>query len=127
MTEAQLVAATGLLAFVLVFPGLVALILEAGLMAGLGNRESVPPLPEWANRAQRAQRNMVDTLVPFLAIVIGAQMAGVSNENTQLGMSLFFFGRLGHAVTYVFGIPYLRTVAFVVSVSGMMQILGEIL
>ena len=127
MTEAQLVAATGLLAFVLVFPGLVALILEAGLMAGLGNRESVPPLPEWANRAQRAQRNMVDTLVPFLAIVIGAQMAGVSNENTQLGMSLFFFGRLGHAVTYVLGIPYLRTVAFVVSVSGMMQILGEIL
>ena len=127
MTEAQLVAATGLLAFALVLPGLVALIMTAGLQAGLGNRESVPPLPEWANRAGRAQRNMVDTLVPFLAIVLAAQMAGVSNDTTWQGAALFFAGRVGHAVSYIAGIPYVRTLAFLVSVSGMMQILREIL
>ena len=127
MSEAQLVAATGVLAFILVLPGLIALIMEAGLMTGLGNRETVPPFPEWANRANRAQRNMVDTLVPFLAVVIAAQMAGVSNETTRLGMALFFGGRLAHAITYIAGIPYLRTIAFLVSVSGMMRIASEIL
>ena len=38
---------------------------------------------------------MVDTLIPFLAIVIAVQMAGVSNENTQFGMAMFFGGLLG--------------------------------
>ena len=90
MTEPQLVAATGLLALALVFPPLVALVMRGGFRMALGNRESVPPLPEWANRASRAQRNMVDTMVPFVAIVLGLSMMGVSNENTQIGAALFF-------------------------------------
>ncbi len=70
MSEAQLVAATGLFAFALVVPPLVALIMRSGFKVALGNRDDVPPLPEWSNRATRAQRNMVDTLVPFIAIVL---------------------------------------------------------
>ncbi len=72
MTEPQLVAATGLLAFALVLPPLVGLILRSGGRTAFGNREDPAPLPEWANRAARAQRNMVDTMVPFIAIVLAA-------------------------------------------------------
>ena len=52
--------------------------------------------------------------------------AGASNENTQLGMALFFWGRVAHAITYIAGIPYVRTLAFVVSLNGMMLIAGEV-
>ena len=126
MTEAQLVAATGLLAFFLVLPPLVALIRTAGWQVALGNREAPPPLPEWANRAGRAQRNLVDTLVPFVAIVLGVQMAGVSNEDTQLGAALFFWGRVAHAGIYIAGIPYLRTAAFLVSASGLFRMARQV-
>jgi len=127
VTEAQLVAATGLLAFVLVLPGLVALIMTDGFGVALGNRREVSPAPEWANRAARAQRNMVDTLIPFLAIVIGVQMAGVSNETTQFGMAMFFGGRIAHAIVYIAGIPYLRTLAFLVSANGLVTVASQIL
>ena len=122
MTEPQLVAATGLLAFALVLPPLVALIRRAGWRIAFGNREALPPLPEWANRAARAQRNMIDTMVPFIAIVLAVQMAGASNESTQLGAALFFWGRAVHATVYIAGIPYLRTLAFLVSVNGLIHI-----
>ena len=121
MTEPQLLAATGLLAFVLVFPPLIALIRRSGWRTALGNREDLPPLPEWANRAARAQRNMVDTMVPFIAIVLAVQMAGASNESTHLGAALFFWGRVAHAAVYIAGIPYVRTLAFLVSLSGLLR------
>ena len=60
MTEPQLMAATGILAFLLVLPPLGALIKRYGWRAAFGNRESPPVLPEWANRAARAQRLAVD-------------------------------------------------------------------
>ena len=127
MTEAQLLAATGLLALTLAIVPLVALIRRAGLRTALGNRESLPEFPEWANRAVRAQRNMIDTLVPFIAIVVAVQMAGVSNENTQLGAALFFWSRVAHAVVYIAGIPYVRTLAFVVGLNGLFRMTREVL
>ncbi len=126
MTESQLVAATGLLAFALVLPPLVALTRRSGWRTAFGNREDLPPLPEWANRAARAQRNMIDTLVPFAVIVLGVQMAGVSNEQTHLGAALFFWGRVAHAAVYIAGIPYVRTLAFLVSVSGLFRVAREV-
>ena len=122
MSESQLVIATGLLAFVLVFPPLIAVGMTRGFRFLFGNRREATELPEWANRAVRAQRNMIDTLVPFGVILIGVQMAGVSNDDTHLGAALFFWGRVAHAGVYIAGIPYLRTIAFLVSLNGMFRI-----
>ena len=41
---------------------------------------------------------------------------------TALGAQLFFWCRLAHAVVYIAGIPYLRTLAWLVSVVGMVMI-----
>ncbi len=127
MTEPQLLAATGMLALLLVLPPLVALVMTSGWGAAFGNRQDPAPLPEWAKRAARAQRNMVDTLVPFTAIVLAVQMAGVSNDQTQLGAALFFWGRVGHAGSYLAGIPYVRTLAFLVSVGGLFRMVSAVL
>ena len=77
MSLPELLVATGLFAFALVLPPVIAIIIQGGFQVAFGNRADVPPLPEWAERSKRAQRNMVDTLVPFAVIMIGVQAAGV--------------------------------------------------
>ena len=122
LSEAQLVVATGLLGIVLMFPPLLALIQAEGLAAALGNRDEAPVLPEWANRASRAQRNLVENLAPFVVLVVGTRLADVPVEAIHLGVSLFFWGRVLHAAVYIAGIPLLRTAAFALSLVGLLQI-----
>jgi len=46
---------------------------------------------------------------------------------TALGAKIFLWGRLAHAVVYIGGIPYVRTVAWAASVVGMGMILFELI
>ena len=98
-----------------------------GLRYGLGNRDEAVELPGWGRRVVRAQRNMLENLIPFTGLVLAAHLAGVSGDETARGATLFFWGRLAHAAIYVAGIPYLRTVAFVVAIGGMFDIAGALL
>jgi uncharacterized MAPEG superfamily protein len=92
---------------------------QVGLPRLAGNREDVPALAGWAGRARRAHLNMLENLVLFAALVLVAHAAGRSNAMTVLGAQLFFWGRLAYAVVYVAGIPWLRTLVWLVSVVGM--------
>ena len=125
MTEPQLLISMALLAFFSFVPAIVALGIRGGVPLLFGNRGDTPELPEWGNRALRAQRNTLDNLGPFVLIVVAAQMVGVSNDQTLQGMNLFLAGRIGYLLVYIVGIPYLRTVAFGVSAVGMFDIARE--
>ncbi|MFT4570658.1 MAG: putative MAPEG superfamily protein [Hyphomicrobiaceae bacterium] len=46
-------------------PGTVGLLLVGGFPGGLGNRDTLPELPAWAARAQRAHRNQLENLPVF--------------------------------------------------------------
>ncbi len=122
MSYPELIVSCGLLAFALVVPPLLAGIKSNGWQWAFGNRTTAAELPEWALRAQRAQRNMVDTLLPFAVILIGVNSAGVPAEQLTLGVALFFWSRVAYAVIYIAGIPYLRTLTFIVGLAGMMTI-----
>jgi uncharacterized MAPEG superfamily protein len=93
----------------------------------VGNRETTVEGAGWVGRAQRAQRNMLDGLLPFAAVVLAAHAAGISNSMTVLGAQLFFFGRLAYALIYVAGIPWLRTVAWSVALVGILLVLAQLL
>ena len=95
---------------------------ELGLGMLAGNRENLPPLTSFAGRAQRAHHNTMESLPLFIALVLIAQIAGKANGATLFGAELFFWGRLAHWLIYVIGIPWLRTLAWVVSVIGMVVI-----
>jgi len=95
---------------------------EVGLPKLAGNREGLGELPGWAGRAQRAHRNMLESLVLFAALVLVAQATGANNDMTALGAQLFFWGRLVYAVVYLVGIPWLRTLVWAVSVVGLILI-----
>jgi uncharacterized MAPEG superfamily protein len=69
--------------------------LQVGLPTLAGNREGLPEMTGWAGRAQRAHRNMLESLVLFAILVLAAKAVGISNAMTLLGAQLFFWGRLG--------------------------------
>lgn len=93
----------------------------------VGNRE--PPLDGrgWVGRAQRAHRNMLESLPLFAALVLVAQAAGISNSTTILGAQLFFYARVAYAIVYVAGIPWLRTIIWTVGLVGLLMILSQLL
>ena len=101
--------------------------LQVGLPTLAGNRENMPEITGWAGRAQRAHRNMLESLVLFAILVLTAKAAGVSNAMTLLGAQLFFWGRVAHGVIYIIGIPWARTAAWAVSVIGLLLIFWQLL
>lgn len=121
-----LVWSTGL-ALTQMLVALLAAIRQVGVSALVGNRENLPALEKWAGRAQRAHRNMLESLVIFAALVLVAQVSGKSNAMTALGAQVFFWSRLAYAPVYVIGIPRLRTALWGVSFAGLLQILLQLL
>ncbi len=95
---------------------------QFGLPRLAGNREALPEITGWAGRARRAHLNMIENLVLFAALVLIAAVSGKANATTAMGATIFFWGRLAYAVIYVIGIPWLRTLAWFVSVIGMAMI-----
>jgi uncharacterized MAPEG superfamily protein len=100
---------------------------QVGLPALAGNREGLPPITGWADRAARAHRNMLESLVLFAALVLIAVVANKTNSTTLLGAQIFFWGRLAYAVVFIAGIPWLRTAVWTVSVVGLVLIFVQLL
>ena len=98
-----------------------------GLNTLAGNREGLPEIKGWAGRAKRAHLNMVENMVLFAALVLIAAVAGKANAMTAMGAAIFFWSRVAYAVIYVAGIAWLRTLAWFVSVIGMVLIAIELL
>ena len=95
---------------------------QVGLPMLAGNRENMPALTGWADRAGRAHRNMLESLVLFAALVLIAHVTGKANAMTALGAQLFFWGRLIYAGVYIAGVPWLRTGIWVVALAGLILI-----
>jgi uncharacterized MAPEG superfamily protein len=101
--------------------------LQVGLPAIAGNREGLPEATSWAGRAQRAHRNMLESLVVFATLVLVAQAAGKANAATALGAQLFFWARIVYAPVYIAGIPWLRTIVWFASIVGLILIFWQLL
>jgi len=95
---------------------------QVGLPRLAGNRDNLPVFAGWAGRAQRAHRNMLESLVLFACVVLIAVIAGRTDRITLLGAQLFFWARLAYAVIYLIGIPWLRTLVWGVAVAGIVMI-----
>lgn len=125
--EFEMLVWSSALASIQMLVALAAAIGQVGLFPLLGNRETLPAFAGWAGRAQRAHRNMLESLTIFATLVLVAQLAGKANAVTALGAQLFFWARLAYAPVYVIGIPGLRTGLWGISFVGLLQILSQIL
>lgn len=99
---------------------------EVGLKTLVENREAMPEISGWGGRANRAHRNLLENLTLFAILVLVAEVLGISTPQTVLGAHLFFWGRVAHAVVYIIGLPWVRTLAWLVSVAGMGMIFVEL-
>lgn len=57
----------------------------------------------WVHRAFRAHQNMLETLIPFAAVVLIAHAAGISTPVTIWATVAFFWIRIVHAVGMITG------------------------
>lgn len=105
----------------------------AGTMVSKGSPKAedykLPPtkdLPGWVLRAGRMHSNLVEALPAFAALVLVAHVTDTANATTAAAAAIFFWARIVHAVVYLLGVPYVRTLAFVVGVFAQLTIFWQI-
>ncbi len=120
---------SGVLTVLLWTPYILARVFVWGPLTFLGNYpknfpadQPTPPL--WAQRAQRAHLNMVETLPAFIAVLAGADylIGDAAGLKIALWAKIFFFARVAHAVVYILAIPALRTPIYLVSWAAILMI-----
>jgi uncharacterized MAPEG superfamily protein len=101
--------------------------LENNPAAMLGARDSLNPDGRFSARAKRANANMVEALLLFAPLMLLVIMLDRGNEMTALGGMLFCAGRAAYAPLYWLGVPYLRTLAWLAGVVGVVLIFLQVL
>ena len=122
----EFIVLAGVLILAIVQIGLAATVrtAELGVKWNAGARDGeVPPPGKLAGRLIRAQANLFETLPIFAAAVIMAHIAGKDGQLTMIGTHLYFFGRLIYLPLYAFGIPYVRSLVWLVALAGLVMII----
>jgi uncharacterized MAPEG superfamily protein len=115
--SSELMSLTWVIAVQLVMwvPYILNMIATRGLVSAVGYPENPPPMAGWAERMKKAHYNSVENLVAFAALVLIANVVGISNETTVLACEIYFWARLAHLLFYTFAVPWGRTIAFAVA------------
>ncbi len=100
---------------------------ESPIAWGLGNRDAVPEVKPWVGRADRAGRNHHDNLAMIAAVILIAQVSGQTDEVTAIATIALLGCRVAHGITYMLGIPALRSLAYVGSITALGVIVWRIL
>lgn len=101
---------------------------ERGLAWNASARDGVPPPPgPLAARLQRAQANFLETFPFFAAAVLAVVLTQRQDDTTALAVQLYFWARLVYVPLYAAGIPYVRSLVWVVAMLGIVLLLWRLL
>lgn len=101
---------------------------QRGLLWNVGNRDGDPqPLNKYAERANRASKNFLETFVFFAAATLAVVLAGKHGAMTAIAAQAYFWARVAYLPVYIAGIPYLRTAIWAVSLWSIVQMLQALL
>lgn len=106
--ELTYLAYTIALFFVVVFVQASAGIRQHGGLKLANARDDLAPPNTYSARTKRLVDNFRENLWFFVPLVLIAHAAGVTNQWTILGVQIFFWARLAHAVWYIAGWPIIR-------------------
>jgi uncharacterized MAPEG superfamily protein len=125
--DLQMLVWTAILCVLQAFPYTIALILKVGPIRAMSYPQpGEESLPDWGRRSKRAHANLVENLAPFAAVVLVAHALGAANETTAMGAIIFFWSRVAMVVGHTFAVPFLRSIAWFVSLAGLVIILTQI-
>jgi uncharacterized MAPEG superfamily protein len=98
-----------------------------GLAWNAGPRDAGQgPLPTYAGRAQRALDNFKETWPAFIALALALAVTSKTGGSGALGAWIWFVARIVYLPLYLFGVPWLRTLAYGVSLVGLIMMLGRL-
>ncbi|WP_174300856.1 MAPEG family protein [Caulobacter sp. S45] len=127
-TELSILGWTLVLAIVQVFLPAAARSRETGVGYNAGPRdEPGPPVGKVTGRLQRAEKNLFETLPLFAAAVLIANLAHRDGALTLWGAWTYLVMRIIYLPLYAFGVPVVRSVAWILSVLGLVLILFAVL
>ncbi len=90
-----------------------------------GSRDEPPPIYTGvAARLTRAQGNFLETFPLFAAAVLICHAAGREGPSSAWGAQLYFWGRVFYVPLYAVGIPYARTLVWLVAIAGLCMVLA---
>ena len=114
-----LVLGSALLMFHIALQGMLAT-KELGTTWNAGPRdEGIRPNSPLAGRAERALRNYLETFPALVALAAALVLAGKTGGLGATGAFIWFGARLVYIPLYLLGIPYLRSLVWVVSAIGL--------
>lgn len=98
---------------------------QYGAAWNMGARDEDLPRPEPAvGRLIRAQANFFETFPIAVAAILIVTAAELTSTWTALGSLLWLLARLVYLPIYAAGVPKVRTMIFLVSLVGIVMILG---
>ncbi|HYG48968.1 MAG TPA: MAPEG family protein [Allosphingosinicella sp.] len=101
---------------------------QYGTRWNIGARdEDLPPPQPLVGRLARAQANFLETFPIFAAAALIVSVAGLEDRWTALGAWLWLGARIVYLPLYALGVPVVRTIAFLVSVVGILLVLRPVL
>jgi uncharacterized MAPEG superfamily protein len=100
---------------------------DTGLVYNAGPRDEHRPVGVLAGRAQRAFSNFKETYPLFIALTLALAATDRSGGLGAIGAWTWFVARIVYIPLYLAGVPWLRTLAFGVSVVGLVMMLGRLL
>ncbi len=125
--ELEMLLWSAILYFVQIMLPAGAVDVKEGAAFGVSNRENAPDNSVWVDRAERAYRNMAESLLPFACVVMVAVSSGNTGEASAMGATVFFFSRLAYAVLYPAGITPFRSIAWFGGLIGTGMIIYQVL
>jgi uncharacterized MAPEG superfamily protein len=127
-TDLRYLAFTAILTASLWIPYVVSQVMTNGPLKPKNYTDPAPrPLPSWGRRADRTYINAIETFAPFAALVIVIHLAGKANAATAFWAMSYFWLRLAHAVVYLFGIPFVRTLIFTLGYVAIVGLFWELI
>ncbi len=125
--ELQMLAWSVVLGLVQIALAATCSVLQRGTGWAAGARDGVAtPLVGVGGRLDRARGNFLETFPLFVAVVLAAHVLQRHGGMTVLGAELYFWGRLVYVPVYAAGIPYLRTLVWLVSIIGIVLVLAAL-
>lgn len=97
---------------------------DRGIGWNAGPRDGTPaPLGRYAGRAQRASANFRETWPVYIALALGLALTGRSGGMAATGAWVWFLARVAYVPLYLFGVRYVRSLAYLVSMIGLVMML----
>ncbi len=87
----------------------------------------MPPPGPLAGRLQRAQSNFMETFPFFAAAVLAVVLTQRQDGMTAVAVQLYFWARLIYLPLYAAGVPYVRSLVWLVSLLGIVMLLWALL